>query len=164
MALPPSRRTSNWVSRNPWISDHHTAYAKYTLSGMQKLFSMFPNGAPGLGLLLLRLFVGAVLVCDSMAAASALNVVLICVLVACALAVVLGCVTPIAAGLAALMETIGLNAHFIPAGLHSFAPVVIAIAVALLGPGAYSIDARLFGRRLMEFGPGVDDDRPDADR
>lgn len=126
---------------------------EYTLLGMQKLFSMFPRGAPGLALLLLRLFVGAVLVGDAVTVVSALNVILVCMLVACALAVVVGFMTPIAAVLAALIEAIGLNALFIQLALHSFAPIVIGIALALLGPGAYSLDARLFGRRLMEFGP-----------
>ena len=32
---------------------------------MQKLFSMFPRGAPGIALLLLRLFVGLALICDA---------------------------------------------------------------------------------------------------
>jgi hypothetical protein len=34
--------------------------------------------------------------------------------------------------------------------------MVIAVALALLGPGAYSLDAKMFGRRLIEFGPDVD--------
>lgn len=129
---------------------------EYTLPAMQKLFSMFPRGAPGLALLLLRLFVGALLVADALTAVSVRNEVLVCVLVVCAVALVVGFCTPIAAGLTALIGTIGLSAHLI--ALHSFAPIVIGIALALLGPGAYSFDARLFGRRLMEFGPGVDDD------
>lgn len=132
---------------------------KYTLSAMQKLFSMFPSGGPGLALLLLRLFVGAVLVSDAVTAVSVLNMVLVCVLVACALAVVVGFMTPIAAVVAVLIETIGLTAHSIQITLHLFAPIVNGVALALLGPGAYSIDALVFGRRLMKFGPGVNDER-----
>jgi hypothetical protein len=131
---------------------------EYTLPGMQKLFSMFPNGAPGIALLLLRLFVGAVLISDAVAAGSALNEILVWVLVACALALVAGFITPIAAVLVALIEAIGLHADCVQMALHSVGPIVIGVALALLGPGAYSIDARLFGRRLMEFGPDVSDD------
>lgn len=126
---------------------------------MQKLFSMFPRGAPGLALLLLRLYVGALLISDALTAGATLNVILVCVLVASALAVVVGVLTPIAAVLGALIEAIGLNAHLIQIALHSCAPIVIGGALALLGPGAYSLDARIFGRRLMEFGPGADEDR-----
>ena len=133
--------------------------ADHTLAPMQKLFSMFPRGAPGLALLLLRLFVSAELVSDALTVLSDLNLVLVGALVACALAIAAGFMTPIAAILAVLIETIGLGTYSAQVALHSLAPVVTGIALALLGPGAYSIDARVFGRRLMEFGPDVDDDR-----
>ncbi len=131
----------------------------YTLPPMQKLFSMFPHGAPGLALLLLRLFLGPALVCDTATAVSALNGIAVWVLVACALAVVLGLVTPIAAALATFIEVaIALTAHVGHLTLPSFAPVVIGVALTLLGPGAYSLDARIFGRRLMQFHPDDDEE------
>lgn len=132
---------------------------EYTLSAMQKLFSMFPRGAPGLALMLMRLFFGAVLIVDASNASSAHSTILACVFIACALTILAGFITPVAAILAALAETAVLNAHVAQIALLEVAPIVVAVSLALLGPGAYSIDARLFGRRLMQFGPGLNDGR-----
>jgi uncharacterized membrane protein YphA (DoxX/SURF4 family) len=65
-----------------------------------------------------------------------------------------GFLTPIAGGLAAIgVTTLALLRVLPPAStlvdefLSTILVVVMAIAVELLGPGALSIDARLFGRR-----------------
>jgi hypothetical protein len=61
----------------------------------------------------------------------------------------IGLLTPVASGLAAL-GAIGLALYRLPlpaADPFDSKPLTISVAVALLGPGALSVDARLFGRR-----------------
>ena len=74
--------------------------------------------------------------------------------VAFSLSLILGFLTPIAAGLVGL-DVIGMKlswfpeptAHTFDANLPAILVVAIAAALTVLGPGAFSIDARLFGRR-----------------
>jgi hypothetical protein len=62
--------------------------------------------------------------------------------------------TPLAGALAALGSA-GVALSWLPsptpsalgAGVAAVLPVVVAAAIALLGPGAISVDAALFGRR-----------------
>jgi hypothetical protein len=113
---------------------------------------MFPAGRPGIGLLLLRLAVASSLVLDDPAGALSLppTQALIIVLPLAA-AICLGLLTPalsVACGLLALLHlrtelTLAID---LPLLLLN---VCAAAALALIGPGAYSIDARLFGRRVI---------------
>jgi len=119
-----------------------------------RLFSTFPSGAPGVGLLLLRLALAASLVdhgrqCICLAAPTlpcAFLLVLACLLC-------FGFITPVVSSLSCLA---GLG-DFAIAGYGNWQSAVLlgltAIALALLGPGAYSIDGRRFGRRLIVFPP-----------
>ncbi|PZS71644.1 hypothetical protein [Stenotrophomonas maltophilia] len=102
---------------------------------MQRLFVMFPDRGPGLGLLWLRLCVAAALCGPGMPGGwlSAL-----CLLAVAMLA--LGVLTP----LAAVMTAVGLSTLPGPWPL-----ALLPLALLVLGPGAYSLDARLFGRRVI---------------
>lgn len=99
---------------------------------------MFPNAGPGVGLVLLRLAVAATLVAPPDARWFAWPM---------AALITLGLATPILAAVASFVHAAHIVAD--PAHAGSAIALLIAAALALLGPGAYSIDARRFGRRLV---------------
>ena len=127
---------------------------------MQRLFSSFPSGWPGVGLLLLRFVSGFTLLLQGIAYAlnwhyMRLDALVIAVLAfltgVCFLA---GIFTPVVSVLV-MLGTLVFALSWVPApatNLFESKLVVlyvmaIAIAIAFLGPGAFSFDARLFGRR-----------------
>lgn len=64
-----------------------------------------------------------------------------------------GFLTPIMAFIALGVQALALSRlHLDCAALNSIAPVE-ALALAMLGPGAYSIHAYLFGRRVVVLPP-----------
>lgn len=73
----------------------------------------------------------------------------------------IGLLTPVVCGLAAagvLFDlTYAADAHL----LHALVVVLATLSLAFVGPGAYSVDARLFGRRVVistAGSGGADDD------
>lgn len=109
---------------------------------VQRLFSTFPTGRAGIGLLLLRLAAGVFLIMRSRpffdGTWAAVTIGSIAVVSAVLLAA--GFLTPVAGVLGVATALLGDGAAW--AGL-----AVDAAALVLIGPGAYSVDARLFGRR-----------------
>ena len=65
----------------------------------------------------------------------------------------LGFLTPYCAALCGLLELAFLGAHGIPNGFQLGLSVLTAASAAALGPGAYSLDARFFGRKLIKIPP-----------
>ena len=119
---------------------------------MQRLFSMFPTGSPGIALLLLRGPLSAHLVRRVIEMHANIDTAWVQVLLATtAIALCIGLFTPVSAVLCALIEmVIWYFSSGAVAALHICA-IPVAIALAMLGPGAYSLDARLFGRRQVIF-------------
>jgi hypothetical protein len=119
---------------------------------------MFPRGGPGFALLLLRISVAATLLLSlagaprsspfSLLFAGALFV---------SIALVIGILTPLmssivcACAILELLMALRFDTLLVSLILNS-------IALALLGPGAYSLDARLFGLRVMVVPPRGDTD------
>jgi putative oxidoreductase len=120
---------------------------------MQRLFSTFPNAGPGTGLFLLRCCGGAQLILDGLRYASNhASWIADCLGFAQLLTgglLVLGCWTPGVSACAALLG-IGLAFSDNRWELH-IAQAGIALGLLALGPGAWSIDARLYGRKHIDF-------------
>jgi putative oxidoreductase len=73
-----------------------------------------------------------------------------CLAAACGILLLAGLWTPLA-GIALSLDEIWIafSHHFMPQGHLLVA--ALGICLAMLGPGAWSVDARLFGRKLFEL-------------
>ena len=123
---------------------------------MRRLYSTFAGGWPGTGLLLLRLVIGSSLV---VRAASKLwidpplNVTIPAVLaIGAGILLVAGLWTPIVGTSVALIEI--WKMIMLPGDKWVWLLLGTAgAALAMLGPGLWSIDARLFGWKRSEASP-----------
>ena len=124
---------------------------------LQRLFSTFPSGWPGTGLLLLRVFLGIALIYSGVngLVTAAERIVIAQGLIAAAGGLLLfaGFWTPVAGALVTIDEVwIALPFYSSWRGdtwIH-ISLAILAASVAMLGPGAWSIDARLFGRKRFD--------------
>ena len=112
---------------------------------------MFPVGAVGFALLMMRLSVSTLLILSAYGAAHAAfpwwEIVLVYVIVT---SLCLGFYTPVTSVLCAFVELAELPALNGENALHLVVYVLLSFSMAIFGPGGFSIDARLFGRRLIE--------------
>lgn len=128
--------------------------ALLNLMVVRRLFSTFAHGAPGAGLLLLRIVTGLMLILDGCAAlrhGPAAGQVLLCIFaVAVGLLLLLGLWTPVAGILLAIVAS---WYAFTQADQHSSGVLLASLGVglALLGPGGWSVDAHLFGWKRVEL-------------
>ena len=129
--------------------------------GLLRLLSLpYPCGRAGVGLLLLRAAAGLPAVVQGAVYLSARDDATLwtwaagLLAVGCGSSLLLGFLTPFACILLGL-GSVAIALSSPPAythgllddGLFFLLAVGMAVATALLGPGAYSLDARLFGRR-----------------
>lgn len=108
---------------------------------------MFPTGVVGVTLLVLRIFTAAAIVvnmppqCPSWVEVGAF---------VAALFLTLGLLTPCISLIAALVY-LGLLATTAESRFQLFTCVILSGSFSALGPGAYSLDSRIFGRKLLEI-------------
>ena len=122
---------------------------------MQRLLGTFPNRSAGLALLILRLAVATALISSARLCPGPGTDVLLALSRIAAVLIIVGWYTPLAATSAVVVwlctfwvcrepvvDTLRINLLMI----------AILVAIGLLGAGAYSVDARLYGRRKLVVG------------
>jgi hypothetical protein len=118
---------------------------------------MFPTGVAGIALIVLRSVVAVTVIADTSRRAFLSSVAIIDIFVALiGLCLCLGFLTPYCAALSCLLEITFLAAGATSNHLQMVMSALTASAQAALGPGAYSLDARLFGRQLIKIPPKPD--------
>jgi putative oxidoreductase len=119
---------------------------------LQRLFSNFANGWPGRGLLAQRVLIAAVLIYSVVTRiAEGANSAALPELIGAGLSIfiLIGLWTPVVGTLTSLIEIWVLLYR---TG-DSWIPIIVATlsaTLAMIGPGAWSVDARLFGRKHIE--------------
>jgi len=129
---------------------------------MDRMYSQYPGGVVGLALLLVRIVIGSWLtrngvfrwIANSQTGQSATQIVIGVLFAALAVLLVLGLRTSLAVTAAAgLLLASELYSH-VSGGQSWFyllLQVSLCASVALLGPGGYSLDARLSGWRSINI-------------
>ena len=128
---------------------------------MQRLFSTFAGGWPGAGLLLLRLLTATAFIYFGIASVHAAPPLIIIVLeiigVGAGLLFLVGLWTPAAGVLAVIVKLWIAGSRFYAHSGNPWFPIVhaaLGAILAMIGPGAWSVDARLFGRKHINFPEG----------
>ena len=119
---------------------------------MQRLFSMFPTGMAGGGLLTFRVCVAVVFVVDSPAhPLDGKSIWLLLPFLIMSGTLCIGLFTPYAAAIGCLTELSAAWGADIQAAFHLIVVALEMAALGMLGPGAYSLDSLIFGRKLISF-------------
>jgi hypothetical protein len=122
---------------------------------MQRLFSTFPNSWPGFGLLILRCALASSCIEIAMQTAATGSAPLLLASMTCGCLLIAGLWTPVVSLLLGLL----LLWSEVIAPAPDPSPFILAaatVSLAMLGPGAWSLDAVLFGRKKIDLGPGGD--------
>jgi len=121
---------------------------------VQRLFSSFAEGWPGAALLLQRVLISAITlfygITHLLEPTSLTTKLPFLVASVAALSLLLGFWTPVAGTIIAI---VGVWIFAAVCSNHSLTPIIMAVlgaTVAMIGPGIWSIDAKLYGRKRLE--------------
>jgi putative oxidoreductase len=125
-----------------------------TGGSLQRLFSIFPGGWPGRGLLLLRIVAGILPIYDGitrlMGEPQHEWLALQIIAAIAGILLLAGFWTPIAGALLAVTD-VWIAFSGTAYSRNSILLATMGAAIAVLGPGALSIDALLFGRKRLDI-------------
>ena len=123
---------------------------------MQRLYSMFPHGGPGVGLLLLRIATAAMFALNVTHrfnfSSPALYWVTVGLIALISLSLCIGFLTSVLAVVACVTAVANLFLAE-PGNMVFILRILTSAALFFLGPGAYSVDAKLFGLRVTVVPP-----------
>jgi putative oxidoreductase len=119
---------------------------------VQRLFSNFANGWPGRGLLFQRALTAAILthcVVSRLTQGSWSSALPELIAAGLGIFILVGLWTPLVGTLLGLTEVWILSSRPTGFWIHLIL-AALGVTLAMIGPGAWSVDARLFGRKHIE--------------
>jgi uncharacterized membrane protein YphA (DoxX/SURF4 family) len=119
---------------------------------VRRLFSTFARGRPGVGLLLLRLVVGIALIwcaVEKLKGGPFSQMTILFVLAVGGLLLLVGLWTPLAGTVVAALELSSFSCKLGDPWTYILLGTIGA-ALALVGPGHWSVDARIYGWKRIE--------------
>ncbi len=149
---------------SPLYLDKCAILAFFQEMHLQRLFSAFPGGPPGIGLLLLRTAAGGTFLAQGLLSLTSHShpavslIVAGLVLALTGAFMLIGFLTPIVSPFGAVQCVVILfgfpaQCGLLTSNLVLLRLIAVCLAIALIGPGAFSLDARLFGWKEIVIPP-----------
>lgn len=140
--------------RNESVPRRHLRPTLPVRSALQRLYSMFPNGLPGAGLLLQRIVCSFLIIGGAITTFierhDAPSLLLQTIVVTAALLLLAGLWTPIS-GIAIVVVELWMALSRMTGFENGVLLATLGASLALLGPGSHSVDARLYGRKRIRI-------------
>ncbi len=118
---------------------------------------MFPQGGPGVGLVLLRIAAAGMFALNITHrfnfASNTLHWSVVSLIVLISVGLLVGFLTPVLSIITCVAAVANLFLAEQPMNLVYVVRILTAASLFFLGPGAYSLDARLFGLRVTVVAP-----------